>query len=110
MVEGCSPTAAATRGSGSSWLAFSALKMSAVACSKRDQMMRSRGKCSASSVSLLPSTFACMETCTMLTRGRSQMMRSRGTCSANSVSLLPSTFARRKARYERSAVTLILRC
>ncbi len=51
--------AAATSASGSSWLLLRARKMSAVACRERDQMMRSRGKCSASSASLLPSECDC---------------------------------------------------
>ncbi len=54
--------AAASLGSGSSWFDFSALKMSAVACRERDQMMRNRGKCSASRASLLPSECACSTT------------------------------------------------
>lgn len=38
------PTRMALSMSGSSWLAFNAAKMSAVACRLRDQTMRSRGK------------------------------------------------------------------
>ena len=54
-----SPMLAASTGSGSSWLDLRERNMSALACRERDQMMRSRGKCRVSSVSLLIRLFTC---------------------------------------------------